>query len=147
MGCHFLLQGSYWPRTRTCISCIGKQILYPSLRLSSNAIPSWSTPGQNVLLSVPFFFPSIFIYLSGFAMFRYSMQNLQLQKKKKNLQLQCVESSSLTRIEPSPLHWEHRVLATGLSVGDLISVPWPLFCFSSLLELVADSCDLEAFAS
>ena len=28
MGCHFLLQGSSQPRDRTCISCLGREILY-----------------------------------------------------------------------------------------------------------------------
>ena len=28
VGCHFLLQGSSWPRDQTHISCIGRQVLY-----------------------------------------------------------------------------------------------------------------------
>ena len=38
MGCHFLLQGCSWPRDQThisCISCIGRQILYHKLGSSS----------------------------------------------------------------------------------------------------------------
>ena len=28
VGCHFLLQGSFWPRDQTPVSCIGRQLLY-----------------------------------------------------------------------------------------------------------------------
>lgn len=66
-------------------------------------MPSYKAPGQNALLSVPFF-PNI-CYLSGFAMFK-------VQHTESSVAV-CGIFSSDQRTEPSLLRWELRVLAIG----------------------------------
>ena len=61
VACHFLLQGiflthrSFWPRNRTHVSCIGRQILYHCatrealIRLSSYHVWHWSSTGGDTI--------------------------------------------------------------------------------------------------
>ena len=44
VGCHFLYQGSSLPRNRTCISCLGRQILYhwTTMEAPLNWLPSFN---------------------------------------------------------------------------------------------------------
>ena len=65
----------------------------------------FSASGEDKLFISFFFFFLIFIWL--YQVFSCGMQTLSWRP---------VGSSSLTRDGTWPLHWEHRVLATGVSV-------------------------------
>ena len=88
----------------TC-SEVSLTLLTPESQHTSNSKILW-----------PFFFKKIFIYLAALGLsydtedLSFSMQCLQLLHE--NSQLQHVVSSPRPGIEPGPLHWKHRVIAT-----------------------------------
>ena len=41
VGCHFLLQESSWPRDQTCVSCIGRWVLYQWTTRNAQTLDIW----------------------------------------------------------------------------------------------------------
>ena len=67
VGCHFLCEGSSWPRDQTCascISCIGRQILYhcdtwEDIWIWGHTI-QFTAPADSNFLGVLYLFPFLF---------------------------------------------------------------------------------------
>ena len=122
VGCHFLLQGSFQPRDWTCISCIGRWILY---HWTARDAQKW---GQRYLKKIQFFFGIILTMVH----FQWNAADTRIYKAAKGIKLHlypwqaCLTigkaSGIRVRASPGPAKFPQRdILGPGHALSPAIS--------------------------